>query len=223
MATPAENLARSLEVLKVLQDDDVVAIHTSSMTRVHRERLLENGFIQEVIKGWYIAGNPQDRQGDSTPWYTAFWQFCGQYLDYRFGNAWSVSPEQSISLHTGNQAVPTQLLVRSEKAGNNLTKLMHGTSLLDVAGAPAEGKAQEVINGVRVYSLPSALAECGPAFYQQTPSMPVVHCLVLLMRHKFCLSCLKMVGVGSLAGWLVPFAILVVMILLMRSSALLKT
>lgn len=169
MATPAENLARSLEVLKVLQDDDVVAIHTSSMTRVHRERLLENGFIQEVIKGWYIAGNPQDRQGDSTPWYTAFWQFCGQYLDYRFGNAWSVSPEQSISLHTGNQAVPTQLLVRSEKAGNNLTKLMHGTSLLDVAGAPAEGKAQEVINGVRVYSLPSALAECGPAFYQQNP------------------------------------------------------
>jgi hypothetical protein len=34
------------------------ALRARDLTRTHRERLLANGFLQEVIKGWYIPSRP---------------------------------------------------------------------------------------------------------------------------------------------------------------------
>lgn len=42
------------------------------------ERLLQNGFLQEVMKGWLISTSP-GAGGDSTPWYASFWEFCARY------------------------------------------------------------------------------------------------------------------------------------------------
>lgn len=55
MATPSAKLAQSLEILKSLQGQGGSAIQTKSITRTHRERLLQNGFIKKVMKGWYIS------------------------------------------------------------------------------------------------------------------------------------------------------------------------
>lgn len=49
MPTPQGRLAQSLAVLNKLQNKGIVAIHTKEMTRTHRERLLSNGFIKEII------------------------------------------------------------------------------------------------------------------------------------------------------------------------------
>ena len=76
MTTPQEKLAGSLEALKALQDKGTVAIRASDLSRTHRERLLKNGFIQEVMKGWYISAKPDERAGDSTAWYASFWDFA---------------------------------------------------------------------------------------------------------------------------------------------------
>lgn len=55
MATPAEKLAPSLEVLSKYQNPKGIAvIKANELSRIHRERLTANGFIREVIKGWYI-------------------------------------------------------------------------------------------------------------------------------------------------------------------------
>ena len=66
MATPAVKLATSLEILKQLQDRGLVAIRGSDMTRIHREQLLKNGFINEVMKGLYIPTRPDELAGEST-------------------------------------------------------------------------------------------------------------------------------------------------------------
>ena len=66
MATPRDKLAESLAVLKKLQDAGTFAIHTKNLTRTHRERLLRNGFIKEVMKGWYIPARPEEPAGEST-------------------------------------------------------------------------------------------------------------------------------------------------------------
>ena len=58
MASPSEKLAASLEVLKIFQDKGKIALKNSELTRIHRERLLKNGFIQEVYSGWYIISSP---------------------------------------------------------------------------------------------------------------------------------------------------------------------
>jgi hypothetical protein len=165
MAPPQEKLAESLEALKALQDKGIIAIKAKDLSRTHRERLLENGFIQEVMKGWYTPARPDVRAGDTTAWYASFWDFCAAYLRERFGEDWCLSPEQSLSLHSGNRAVPQQLLVRTPKGGNKPTHLLHGTSIFDVRlNMP---RKQDVVeqNGLRLFALPAALIAASPSFF----------------------------------------------------------
>jgi hypothetical protein len=170
MATPSEKLAESLERLKELQDQGTVAIRSRDLSRTHRERLVKNGFLQEVIKGWYIPARPVQTAGESTLWYASFWEFCASYLESRFGQDWCLSPEQSLALHTGNMTVPKQLLVRTKKETNNVTNLPHDTSLLDIRAELPDEKATVITEGLRLFSLPAALIACAPASYRQKPT-----------------------------------------------------
>ena len=72
MASPSEKLAKSLEVLHELQERGVDAIRSGDLTRTHRERLVKSGFLQEVIKGWYVPTRPGEAPGESTAWYASF-------------------------------------------------------------------------------------------------------------------------------------------------------
>ena len=85
MPTPHEKLAESLTVLQTLQQGGRRVIQSRELTRAHRERLLANGFLQEVMKGWLISSSPGARDGDSTPWYASLWEFCARYCNERFG------------------------------------------------------------------------------------------------------------------------------------------
>ena len=170
MATSSEKLAQSLQVLKELQYQGHTAIRSRDLSRTHRERLVQNGFLQEVIKGWYIPARPGEQTGDTTSWYASFWAFCASYLDTRFGRDWCLSPEQSLALQAGNMTVPKQLLVRTKKDTNNLTALPHGTSLLDIRAelpSPTDTLTQD---GLRLYTLPAALIACAPGVFTQNPT-----------------------------------------------------
>jgi hypothetical protein len=167
MASPQEKLAESLEALKALQESGVVAVRSGDLTRTHRERLIKNGFLHQVMKGWYFPARPDEAMGESTAWYASFWDFCAGYLKERFGTNWSLSPEQSLRLHSGNMAVPRQLIVRSPMARNKITSLPHDTSIFDMRAAlPGAGQVVEK-NGLRLFSLPAGLVSCGPAFFTQ--------------------------------------------------------
>jgi fido (protein-threonine AMPylation protein) len=166
MATPPEKLAESLELLHKLQTaDGAFAIRARDLPRTHRERLLSSGFLQEVIKGWYIPSRPNEVKGESTAWYASFWRFCAAYLEERFGAEWCLSPEQSLSLHAGNWTVPRQLMVRSPGARNKVTKLPHGTSLLDLRAALPDAVDREEKEGLRLFSAESALIACSPNYF----------------------------------------------------------
>lgn len=169
MATLSEKLAEALEALHTLQERGAVAIRSADLSRTHRERLVQNGFIEEVIKGWYVPARPDETRGESTAWYASFWQFCAAYLNHLKGDDWCLSPEQSIALHTENMSVPKQLLVRATKARNNVTLLPHGTSLLDIRSTLPESSQITIKNGLRLYSLPAALIGCSKQNFIQNP------------------------------------------------------
>lgn len=169
MPAPHQKLAESLHILKSLQDKGIVAVRSRDLTRTHRERLVESGFLQEVMKGWYIPSSPGDLPGDSTSWYTSFWNFCAVYLEERFGSNWCLYPEQSIKLHIGDMTVPIQLLVKSTKGRNRPTELLHETSVFDTRLAlPGEDDIEQ-IGGMRVQTLSSSLVYCSPNFYRDNP------------------------------------------------------
>jgi hypothetical protein len=166
MATPQEKLAQALEVLQRLQqDNDIAIINTGDLTAPHRRLLKANGFIKEVIKGWYISSRPDERDGDTTSWYMSFWKFVSVYINSRFGNDWCLSPEQSLLLHSGNTIIPPQLLVRSPKANNNIVQLLHGTSILDNKLKIIERKARVTKDGLQLYSLEDGLIAVGEDFF----------------------------------------------------------
>src|SRR5450759_963360 len=169
MPAPSEKLAQSLEILGKLQNSKAAAaIRARDLSRTHRERLLANGFLKEVIKGWYIPNRPDEPTGESTAWYASFWRFCAIYLEQRFGKDWCLSPELSLSLHGGNWTIPRQLIVRSPKARNKITKLPHGTSLLDLRAAlPVEGD-RELKEGISIFSLEAALIACSPHYLSRS-------------------------------------------------------
>jgi Fic/DOC family len=169
MSTPRERLAQSLAILKGLQDKGLVAIHTKNMTRTHRERLLGNGFIKEVIKGWYVPVRPGEPTGESTAWYASFWRFCADYLKSRFGNQWCLSPEQSLSIHSGNWNVPGQLLVRAPKGGNKPIFLLHETSLMAVRLNLPHKQDMTSKDNIQIMTLPAALVSCAPGYYLNNP------------------------------------------------------
>ncbi|MGH8263644.1 MAG: Fic family protein [Steroidobacteraceae bacterium] len=170
MARPSDRLAESLKVLRTLQEEGVTAIKSSALARSHRERLLRNGFLQEVIKGWYIPARPDDAPRDSTAWYASFWSFCAAYLAARFRDKWSLSPEQSLLLQSGNRTVPRLLLVRADGARNKVTALTHDTSILEVRARRPAANEIVVIDGLRLFSLPAALVGCAPQTFRQYPT-----------------------------------------------------
>jgi len=167
MASSHEKLAASLRVLKDLQEQGRVAIRSSDLTRTHRERLLDVGFLKEVIRGWFIAFNPAEFPGESTAWYTCFWDFCAQYLTERFGDAWSLSPEQSLVFHAGDRTVPNQLLVRAPGARNKRTDLAHKTSIFETRAGVATGDELAIENGLRLFRVEDALISVQASFFQQ--------------------------------------------------------
>jgi hypothetical protein len=170
MPTPQEKLAQSLEALHELQRRAVVAIRSNDLSRTDRERLLESGFLKEVMKGWYIPSRPDEPAGDSTAWYSSFWDFCAAYLSDRFGADWCLSPEHSLALHGGNRSVPAQLLVRSPKGGNKPTPLPHDTSLFDTRAAMPPVKEMVERDGLRLFSVPAALVGASEQFFRRAPT-----------------------------------------------------
>ena len=166
MASPQQKLAESLSLLKDLQDSGRVAIRSRDLPRTHRERLTASGFLLEVMKGWYVASSPEEQDGGTTPWYSSFWHFCADYFSDRFGDEWCLSPEQSISLHVGNQTVPQQLQVRSPRGGNKPTQLIHGTSIFDARlKLPEKTVLHE---NLRVFDLSQALVDAVPRFFSSS-------------------------------------------------------
>lgn len=204
MATPSEKLAQSLEILKNLQDGKGIAVvKANELTRTHKERLIENGFLKEVIKGWYISSRPDEKPGDTTSWYMSFWYFASVYINSRFGDAWCLSPEQSLYLISGNFAVPSQLLVRSPKASNNNIKLLHNTSFFDLKLDIPEKPYRFEKEGKQLYALTEGLITVGSDFFSHHPT-DARTCLSLVKDASEILGRLldggKSVIAGRLAG-----------------------
>ncbi len=200
MATPQEKLVESLEALKRLQaDQNSIAIKTSDLSRLNRERLLQHGFIKKVLDGWYIVTPPNERQGDSTSWYVSYWSFCSSYLSERYGSDYCLSADQSLQIHAGNQTVPQQLIVRTTAVSNNVTSLLHGTSLFSMQSSLPEEAQIVVVNGMRMLSLPSSLIHCSPAMFKGN-STDIRTALTLVQDASDILSLLLDGGHSTIAG-----------------------
>ena len=170
MPAPNEKLAESLSILKGLQDRGRRVFRSDDISRVHRERLVGNGFLREVMKGWLISSNPSAREGDSTPWYASFWEFCARYCHHRFGEEWYLSAELSLSLHGEKTVIPAQVVVCSPKGTNHTIDLLFLTSLYDLKVPEMPAAADLVVrDGLRLFSPAAAIVRVSESFFFRNP------------------------------------------------------
>jgi len=180
MATLQEKLADSLAVLKAWQDDhkdNMVIQGASTLGEMHTKRLVDNGYLQRVIKGWYIPSSPGS-EGDSTVWYVSYWSFVTAYLDSKLGEQWCLSPELSLFFYSGKSIIP-KLIVRSPKASNNILSLPFGTSILDIKASIPNSVVKEPRYGVNLYPLSLSLLMASPDYYRRN-SLEARTCLAMI-------------------------------------------
>jgi hypothetical protein len=167
---PPAKLASALESLKRLQDDGLQAIPGPKLSRANREVLLRAGFLNQVIRGWYIPRRPDEADGDSTAWYASMREFIADYATQRFGDRWHVNPEQSVLLRSGERTVPKQVQIWATEGTNQTVQLLNGCSLfiykavklLPSTPAPDCGR-------LRLVELPAALVAASPTLFVQNP------------------------------------------------------
>jgi hypothetical protein len=204
MATPSEKLAQALmELQKLQRNRDIAVIKAADLKTAHKQLLKANGFIKDVIKGWYISTRPDEKDGDTTSWYISFWDFASMYLNERFGTDWCLSPDQSLLLHSGNWIIPKQLLVRSPKANNNIVQLLYGTSIFDYKLDIPANDSKVNLNGLQVYSLEAGLIAVTADFFTRY-SIDARACLAMVKDASVLLAKLLDGGhsviTGRLAG-----------------------
>ncbi|MDE0193865.1 MAG: Fic family protein [Gammaproteobacteria bacterium] len=170
MVSPNERLAEALTALSELQGEGRQIFQSSQFRREHRERLIRNGYLRPVIKGWLLLSRPDAPPHDTTAWHASFWEFCARYCSHRFGERWHLSAEISLRLHAEDSTVPSQLIVRAAQASNNNIALPFDTSLFDLT-APEIPVASDLCerNGIRIYTVEAALLRVTSTFYRDHP------------------------------------------------------
>ena len=200
MAKPQEKLAQALKELKNLQKDtDITIISASDLSSTHKKLLKNNGFIKEIIKGWYISTRPDERDGNTTSWYMSFWKFVSAYINSRFSTNWCLSPEQSLMIHSGNTIIPKQLLVRSPQANNNIVQLLHGISILDNKLEIPNQSSRTTKDGLQLYSLENGLIAVREDFFKRH-STDARACLAMVKDGSILLGKLLDGGHSVVAG-----------------------
>lgn len=154
----------------MLQKAGKHVVRSADLPRNDRKRLQDAGFIQEVVRGWYLPSNPAEQSGSSSSWFAGMREFVAGYCDERFGTGWHVSPDQSLMLRTGERTLPRQLQIWATDANNQQVQLPENCSLfLYRAPRLCESEASPDAGGLRLATLPAALLAVGPAFFTQQP------------------------------------------------------
>ncbi|MFT5484813.1 MAG: hypothetical protein ACI9GW_003481 [Halieaceae bacterium] len=165
--------------------------------------LKKEGFLKPIIRGWYLldADLHNTDTGTSVLWHESYWTFIGQYLQEYLGDAYCVSAEQSLDLHTGSNVFPTQLLIGNLKKINRVVKLPRdlSISLYTANQLPDELMRHE---GVIILSLEEALTRVGPAYYRRQPqeiTLALQSANLTLLLEKL-LGNARVTAAGRLAG-----------------------
>jgi hypothetical protein len=160
-------LADALE--RVSKAARMAVVKSASIERADRELLTGRGYLQEIFKGWYLLSRPVEKPGDSTAWYSAFWDFLSVYLEERFGSDYCLQAGSSIDLHTGANLIPRQVIALTARGGKMQLELPHNTSVLVYQDAKNLPRETEVVRGVRAMPLTMALCRIPPSFFENQP------------------------------------------------------
>lgn len=160
-----EILAQALSEAKSKSKNSV--IRSEDLNRGTRERLTQAGYLEEVMRGWYLLTTPSGI-GTTTLWFSSYWTFIGEYLMFRFGaDDYCLSAESSLELHAGQTIAPQQIQALTKKPSNQIINLLHATSLILIIDK--NFPVIERKENLNVMPLPLAICRLSPSYYVSNP------------------------------------------------------
>lgn len=154
---------------KIEKKGGIHILQTKEILRKDRELLSRTGWLEEIIKGWYMVVRPDIQKGESTAWFACFWDFVRLYLEHLYGKNYCLSAECSLDLLLGSNIIPSQLTVISMRGSGIPIKLPHETSLLVYSDPQRMPEETTEIRGLKIMPLPLALCRVTPTFFSRTP------------------------------------------------------
>lgn len=154
---------------KIADQNQAEILQFSQISRADRELLIRLGWLQEIIRGWYMLVRPDISTGDSVSWYANFWDFLKVYLESRFGINYCLSAESSLDIHLDVPTIPKQVIVIVAEGGGKSVNLPFNTSILPYSDKKNIPQNKVKIKGIWVTPLPLALCKASPTFFTQSP------------------------------------------------------
>ena len=209
--TTREELANAIErVHQAAQKHggaDCNIVQSTNIDRLDRELLIREKWLHPIIQGWYMLVSPEADADDSSIWYANLWDFVRIYLQSLYGENYCLSAENSIDLHVSSPTIPKQIVVIIPKSGGSPKKLPFQTSVL--AYGDKIPKERETIKGIQVMTLPYALCQVAPIFFEKNPQYPelalrkirsIDHLVPMLVNYKFKHATNRLIGAYQFLG-----------------------
>ncbi len=169
MATLGSRIARALERAKeVSRSKRADILHSDDISQADRKLLVANGWLKEIMRGWYLLLRPDVADGDSTAWYAHFWEFLRVYLHHYYDGNYCLSADSSLVLHVRSTTIPSQVIAITLDRGVS-QDLPYETSIFAYPDAKNFPQRIVELQGLQCMSLPLALCKVSPLFYQKSP------------------------------------------------------
>lgn len=197
-----KKLAAALSALHDVLGSELGVVRGNQLKQSEREILQKNGFLQEIIKGWYFVSDPTASPGDTTPFFANYWEYVSRYLQERFGDQYCLSPEHSLLMHAENNVIPKQVNILTSQNATYKVDLYGDYSLFIYPGKSAQGKSlKQIVRGVYCLTAPVCLTALGPRFFQSNAGdIQIVMSKIGDPSEIAVLAELNAVGVGRLIG-----------------------
>jgi Fic/DOC family len=162
-----ETIVKALKKSRKIADQrHAEIIKSTELERGERELLLRAGWLQPVIRGWYMLARPDIASGDSTAWYANSWDFLRVYLTDRFAKDYCLSAESSLDLLLDEPFTPRQVIVMAKKGGTVTHQLPFDTSVLIYEDSKSFPSDKQETKGFQTMTLAYAICKVSPAFFK---------------------------------------------------------
>lgn len=163
-----KKLADALRALHRITGHDLGVIKGPQISAAHRTLLIEKGWLQEILKGWYFVSDPNAAPGDTTPFFANYWEYLGRYLSERFGaGGYCLSAEHSLLRLAAHNVIPKQVNVLLNRKMTQVQPLAHDYQLIMYPGGTADPDQAETVEiaGVRCMAAAYCLVHLSRRFF----------------------------------------------------------
>ncbi len=144
-------------------------VKSREVKRADREALRKDGWLTEILRGWYAFHKPEAFGDGETALYTFFWPFVRAYMQALSPDEWCLSAEVSLARHAGQTAIPRQIVVIVANGGVNKVEFAPGLSMLVYPDAKRLPQARVDEDGLRMMPLEEALTRAQEVWFREQP------------------------------------------------------